>query len=74
MDQNLEPLEQLRSQLYKNILANYLSVEIFCHDNGISKTLISLFLNKKRKSLSLKTLTKIANALNMTLEIKLKKQ
>ena len=66
-------LDTFRTQMKKEILKSYPSIEKFCLENDFSKGTFSLFLNGKRNAVSLRTLHKIATALGMEVEIRLKK-
>lgn len=58
----------------KEILKSYPSVDKFCLENDFSKGAISRLLSgKHRDAVSLRTLHKIALALEMDVEIRLKK-
>ncbi len=65
-------LENFRKQVYLAIKKQYPSVEKFCFENDIDKSILSRFLSGKQKDFKISTLHRIAQGLDKTVEIKLK--
>ena len=66
------PLDKFRTQVKREIKKNYPSVERFCFENDISKSILSRLLSGKQKEFKLNTLQRIANALEKQVDIILK--
>ena len=66
------PLESFRKQVHLEIEKQYVSVEKFCFENDIDKSILSRFLSGKQKDFKVRTLCRIAQGLDKTIEIKLK--
>ena len=66
------PLEFFRIQVLSEIRNQYPSIEKFCFENDIDKSILSRFLSRKQKDFKVQTLKRIAKGLNKSLEIKLK--
>ena len=64
-------LAALRKEVLVEIKKNYSTVEQFCWDNDVNKATLSNFLNNK-KDFRVSTLAQIAEALDKSIEIKLK--
>jgi len=67
-----DPLETLRNQVRKEIEKNYPTIEQFCFENDISKSILSRLLSGKQKEFKLETLIRITEALGKNLEIRFK--
>ncbi len=64
--------ESFRKQVYLDIKKQYPSVERFCLENDIDKSILSRLLRGKQKDFRLSTLHRIAQGLDKAIEIKLK--
>ncbi|PIP95717.1 MAG: hypothetical protein COW00_06735 [Bdellovibrio sp. CG12_big_fil_rev_8_21_14_0_65_39_13] len=73
MQECLDLLASYRKELKSEILKKYPSVEKFCLANGYNKGTVGRILNGKRRTASLKTLHDLAAALDLKMEIVLKK-
>jgi predicted transcriptional regulator len=70
MQKNKDPLAFMRKQVQRLILERYPTVEQFCWAKNLNKATVSNFLHGK-KDFQISTLAKIANALGMSLKIRL---
>jgi len=70
----IDPLEQIRKQVYSLIRKNYRTVEEFCYAEDFQKSTMSRFLNAKsgRTEYRITTLDRLARLFGKKLVIKLK--
>ena len=73
MQELADILDTFRTQMKREILKSYPSIDKFCLENDFDKGAFSRILNGKRNTASLRTLYKIAIAFGMEVEIRLKK-
>lgn len=66
-----DPLAAMRKQTHELISEGWPSVERFCLENDLDKSLMSKFLNGKRTEFRIETLMKIAKALKKRLVVQL---
>lgn len=66
------PLEEFKKQVHSEIKKQYSSIEKFCFENDIDKSILSRFLSGKQKDFKVETLKRIAYGLDKSLEIKMR--
>ena len=71
-DKLSDPLDTLRTQIKREIGKEYPTVERFCFENDIQKSVLSRLLSGRQKEFKIKTLKRIAEALNKSVEIRLR--
>ena len=67
-----DPLDTFRTQIKREIKKEYPTIERFCFENDIQKSILSRLLSGKQREFKIKTLTRIAKALNKAVEIRVK--
>ena len=64
-------LEAFRKNVLALIASEYPTIEKFCYENDIPKSLMSRFMNESGNQFRIATLAKIAKALEKSLDVRL---
>ena len=72
MKEKGDSLKKFRKEVYSEITKQYPSIEKFCFENDISKSILSKLINGKQGGFELTTLDRIAKALHKSVEVRLK--
>ena len=66
------PLDAFRTQIKREIKKKYPTIERFCFENDIQKSILSRLFSGKQREFKIKTLVRIAKALNKNVEVRIK--